>query len=299
MQRLEASSAVGLWSGGHDNSSSGSCSSSLAPTQTGWCKRWRKRRWTALTKGKERDWWSIDLEGEVEKLEVSGRGSGPKATPWNSKWRWATDAPQGESVKTKSSKRKVIRVESDETKTAFVGRWQSAWKKQRNYPMCRVPSANHSRRWWWLKQVISVSSAANEQLAQQGEPRLNSWQWRAVVKKKAHRGIMWKNCGKLTIYKRNVGVYFSQKGRGKEDSGRCGAGQARRNTRSVATGIPFREVLEHVRGNVDVGCSAQIMRTIYIARRDDIWEEFRKDAEQKRNHQNGLSRKYANLMRKW
>ena len=30
MQRLEASSAIGPWSGGHDNSSFGSCSSSLA-----------------------------------------------------------------------------------------------------------------------------------------------------------------------------------------------------------------------------------------------------------------------------
>ena len=28
--------------------------------------------WTALAKGKERDWWSFDLEGEMEKLEVVG-----------------------------------------------------------------------------------------------------------------------------------------------------------------------------------------------------------------------------------
>ena len=28
--------------------------------------------WTALAKGKERDWWSIDLEGEVKELEVGG-----------------------------------------------------------------------------------------------------------------------------------------------------------------------------------------------------------------------------------
>ena len=28
--------------------------------------------WTALAKEKERDWWSIDLEGEMEKLEVVG-----------------------------------------------------------------------------------------------------------------------------------------------------------------------------------------------------------------------------------
>ena len=26
--------------------------------------------WTALAKKKERDWWSVDLEGEVEKLEA-------------------------------------------------------------------------------------------------------------------------------------------------------------------------------------------------------------------------------------
>ena len=26
--------------------------------------------WTALAKSKERGWWSIDLEGEMEKLEV-------------------------------------------------------------------------------------------------------------------------------------------------------------------------------------------------------------------------------------
>ena len=27
--------------------------------------------WTALAKDKERDWWSIDLEGAVEDLEVT------------------------------------------------------------------------------------------------------------------------------------------------------------------------------------------------------------------------------------
>ena len=34
--------------------------------------------WAALAKGKERDWWSIDLQGEVEKLEVSGPWSWTK-----------------------------------------------------------------------------------------------------------------------------------------------------------------------------------------------------------------------------
>ena len=35
----------------------------------------------------------------------------------------------------------------------------------------------------------------NERQVQQGEPRLNSWQWRAVVEKKAPRGRIWRIMG--------------------------------------------------------------------------------------------------------
>ena len=89
--------------------------------------------------------------------------------------------------------------------------------------------------------------------------------------------------------------YFILKSRGKEEPGRCAAGKARKNTRSVATGIPFREPLEQVRGNLDMGCSAQIMRKRSIAIMDDSLEEFRKGCREKRNHQNGLSRKKRSL----
>ena len=66
-------------------------------------------------------------------------------------------------------------------------------------------------------------------------------------------------------------------GKGKEDSGRCGAGTARRDTtRSVATGFPFREVLEQVRRNVDFGGGSESMLKSVIARRDDGWGEFTK-----------------------
>ena len=82
-QRLEASRAVGPWSGSHDNSSFGSSSSSLAfHTDEAMSSSSRMAQevdeamsesfWTALAKEKERDWWSIDLEGEVEKREVRG-----------------------------------------------------------------------------------------------------------------------------------------------------------------------------------------------------------------------------------
>ena len=80
-QRLEASRAIGSWSGGHDCSSFGSCSSSLAfDTHEAMSASSRMAQevdeamseasWTALVNEKGRDWRSIDLEGEVEELEV-------------------------------------------------------------------------------------------------------------------------------------------------------------------------------------------------------------------------------------
>ena len=52
--------------------------------------------WTALAMEKGRDWWSIDLEGEVEKLEVSGPWSGTKGDSVEPKGR---DGPQVRSHK--------------------------------------------------------------------------------------------------------------------------------------------------------------------------------------------------------
>ena len=101
--------------------------------------------WTALAKEKERDWCSIDLEGEVEKLEVRGPWSvtdgdsvEPKGEVGHKSDRTMVareekeklkedevevdvDALQGESLVTKSSERKVIRVESEETQGYVCG----------------------------------------------------------------------------------------------------------------------------------------------------------------------------------
>ena len=38
---------------------------------------------------------------------------------------------------------------------------------------------------------------------------------------------------------------------------------------------PFRKVLEQVKGNLDMGCGAQMMRKSYIVTRDGSWEEFK------------------------
>ena len=45
----------------------GSCSPSLAHDTDDAIS---ESSWTSLAKEKERDWWSVDLEGEMEKLEV-------------------------------------------------------------------------------------------------------------------------------------------------------------------------------------------------------------------------------------
>ena len=62
--------------------------------------------WTALAKEKERDCWSIDLEGEVEKLEVRG--------PW-SVTEGDSVEPKGEvghnPDRTRGSKKRKRKVE--------------------------------------------------------------------------------------------------------------------------------------------------------------------------------------------
>ena len=140
-----------------DNSSFGSCSSSLAhdtdeaTSASSWVARdaddaMSEPSWTALTKRKERDWWGIDLEGEMAKLEVvcpwSGTECGSvnpkgKIGHWSVRTRFANEeseepngaenekqkkemevdeaAPHEASAEIQSNKRKVIRVESQET----------------------------------------------------------------------------------------------------------------------------------------------------------------------------------------
>ena len=136
----KAGGAIGPRSGGHDYSSFGSCSPALA-LHTNEAKSASSRMaqevdeatsessWTALAKERERHWWSIDLEGEVEKLEVIGPWSGTEGDSVEPKGEMGhkpdraevsreekeklkkdemkvdVDTPQGESVETKSSKR--------------------------------------------------------------------------------------------------------------------------------------------------------------------------------------------------
>ena len=119
LQGLEASRAIGPWSGAHDNSSFGSCSSFLAfdtdeamsaSSQMGKDAgdAWSESSWTALAKSKERGWWSIDLEGVLGKLEVIG--------PWSGTEGGSVD-PKGE-MGYRSPRWKAAREEREEWKKA-------------------------------------------------------------------------------------------------------------------------------------------------------------------------------------
>ena len=145
LQRLESSRAVGQWSGPTTipplvrahllwplTDEATSASSKMAKEAD---EAMSESSWTALAKEKESDWWSIDLAGDKEKLEVvgpwSGSGStntrredGPARTKaareGNENLKEADmeadgEVPPEESFEIPSPQRKVIRTESEET----------------------------------------------------------------------------------------------------------------------------------------------------------------------------------------
>ena len=73
IQLMELSGASGHFSGALDSSSLDPCSPSVAQDAD---DAMSESSWTSLVKEKERGWWSVDLEGEMEKLEVIGGLSG-------------------------------------------------------------------------------------------------------------------------------------------------------------------------------------------------------------------------------
>ena len=129
--------------------------------------------------------------------------------------------PQAESAqKYEARKGRVIRVESEETQD-YVCEMLTISPEEAE-ELAFVPSAlceprgaiyfcdNHCSEkavgYWQFGSVVVEEGGAvrtvtlcqqcyNERWVQQGEPRLNSWQWRAVVEKKAHRGRIWRIMG--------------------------------------------------------------------------------------------------------
>ena len=63
---------------------------------------------------------------------------------------------------------------------------------------CDDRCSDKALRLWQLASVVvdDVVQCYNESLTAQGLAPLKSWQWKAVVEKKAHRGRLWNMLGK-------------------------------------------------------------------------------------------------------
>ena len=81
-----------------------------------------------------------------------------------------------------------------------------------------------------------------------------------------------------------MGVFYSQTGQRQRRFWKMRRGTGKKEYRVNGNrNASFSEVLEQVRGNVDMGCSAQIMRKSFISIRDDSWEEFIKGCREEEN----------------
>ena len=69
--------------------------------------------WTALTKEKVRDWWSIDLRGETEKLEVIGPWSETEGGSVDPEGKLGHRSARVKATREGSEKQKEVEMEVD------------------------------------------------------------------------------------------------------------------------------------------------------------------------------------------
>ena len=196
----------------------------------------------------------------------------------------------------------MIRVESEETQD-YVCEMLTIGKRQRSLPLCRVLSASRGEpftsaiyfcdnrcsekaiKYWQIASVVVeergegravnlCQQCCKERQVQQGESRLNSWQWRAVVEKKTHRGRIWRIMGNEQLT-RGMWEYFTfQRAEGKRIRDEAAREKQEGIQGQWQQESPFREILEKARRHEDMGCSSEIMRTGHFTIRDSRWEEF-------------------------
>ena len=274
------------WSGCHDRSSFCSCSSSLASNtdeamsvSSKIAQEMEEKKseasWAAPAKEKVRHWWSTDLEGEVEELEVEcpwtvskGDSMDPEgelnhqsdgkeaATEEEENLGKLKDdemevemevnagVPQAESAEIKRQRRKVIRAESEETQDYVcemltIGPEEADELAFVSSALSESPGAiyfcdNHCsekavRCWQFASMVVEEGGEARTaNLCQQccnerrGAAGRAEAELVAMESSRGEEGTSWKNLenrGTRAIHARYVGVCYSQKSRGEEDSG--------------------------------------------------------------------------------
>ena len=118
------------------------------------------------------------------------------------------------------------------------------------------------------RTVNLCQQRAHERRVQQGEPRLNSWQWRQSWRRRRiveKFGEWWETskshvvCGSILLVKGQKRKGFVMMLREKKQGGIQGQWQQE---------SPFREILEQARRNEDMRCSSEVVRKGHIAIRN-------------------------------
>ena len=153
-----------------------------------------------------------DLDGESRRAQVEAKNS-----------RRGREAPGEGSEDIKSPKRKVIRVESEETQDHVreAKSTECEEEEERTFvrsavsvplqPLFRCDNqcSEKTLSYWQVASVVVnegneayttnlCQKCFNKHLQAKGEKSLSNVQWRQVVEKKAYRGRMWKMMGKET-----------------------------------------------------------------------------------------------------
>ena len=187
-------------------------------------------------------------------------------------------APQEVGAEIQSPKRKVNRVEPEETQdyvreTLAIGQEEaeemgfvpSALGIRGYIYVCDNRCSDKAILYWQIASVVVEGGGEahtvnlcqqcyNERLEQQGKPRQKLWQWKASVEKRAHRGRIWKMMGKeqfihgmlvyFTLEKARVGKIVDDASRERQE-GLQGQWQ-----HEFLAG----EILEQVTRNADADC---------------------------------------------
>ena len=119
----------------------------------------------------------------------------------------------------------------------------------------------------------------NERLTAQDQAPLKSWQWKAVVEKKAHRSRLWKMLGKDQVFQGMWECFSLERRKRKKflwdaEKEKQEGIQVQRQQES-----PAKECLEEVKSSADTDCTSRLMRYGYCALKDGDWEEYKRTLE--------------------
>ena len=213
-----------------------------------------KRRERGREGGREQSEWRLEPDGEAEVSEiiivsdaVEGNfvdvDGGSRREQEEAKLSRRGREILNEGEEKKKTKKKVIRVESEETQDYVKEAKSMEYEEEEERTLvpsavsvpltplfrCDIQCSEKTLTDWQLAVVVNEGDEAyttnlfqkcfNQHLQAEGEKPLTIVQWRQVVVKKVYRGRMWENDGKRTMFAWNVGTLSPRKKQSNEQAG--------------------------------------------------------------------------------